>query len=218
MHQSGGHVSPGTALIVEDQTTLRELLSELLSRAMHYRVVACASAAEARAEVARGSFQLVILDLVLPDAHGFELLAEFQRLTPRPRTVVLTAQARPGVVRDAIAKGASAVLTKGAPLSELREAIARVAQGGVYFCSETSRLLSVAAKDPARDDQLTPRQKQILRAVANGMSTKEIAGALSLSEKTVSNHRQRIMERLGMHDVASLTRYAVSLGLVEPAP
>lgn len=208
---------PKRALVIEDQTTLRELLSELLAGGMQYEVTACATAGEARVEMARANFELVLLDLVLPDAHGLELFAELGRLVPRPRVLVLTAHARAVTVREVMAAGARGVVTKGAPLRELRDAIERVRAGGVYYCSETSRLLSEAARTPARDEQLTERQRQILRAVASGMSTKEIAAAFALSEKTVSNHRARIMERLGMHDIASLTRYAVSLGLIDPA-
>jgi DNA-binding NarL/FixJ family response regulator len=201
------------ALVVEDQTTLRELLCELLSEEAGYDVEASASGAEARAWLAKGRFDLVLLDLVLPDMHGFELLA--QLAGARSRVLVLTAQARPAVVKEALARGVHAVVTKGAPLSELREAIARVASGGIYYSSETSRLLHEAAVSPERDEQLTERQREILRAVASGLSTKEIAARFSLSEKTVANHRARIMERLGVHDVAGLTRYAISLGLVD---
>lgn len=206
------------ALIVEDQTTLRELLGELLATLRDVQVHACATGAEARALLARAPYDLVLLDLVLPDVHGLELLSEMRGLAPRPRIVVLTAHARAAVVRDAMQRGAHAVITKSAPLRELREAVDRVLLGGVFYCSESSRLLREAAQAPARDEQLTARQRQILRAVASGMSTKEIASAFSLSEKTVANHRARIMERLGVHDVAGLTRYAMSVGLVDPLP
>jgi DNA-binding NarL/FixJ family response regulator len=204
------------ALIIEDQTTLRELLVELLAGSLKFEVQACATAADARACLQTTTFHVALLDLVLPDAHGLELLTEMRALPERPRVLVLTAHARPAVVRDAMARGAHAVITKSAPLRELRDALERVAAGGIYYCSETSRLLRDAASEPVRDAQLTDRQRQILRAVASGMSTKEIASAFALSEKTVSNHRARIMERLGVHDVAGLTRYAVSLGLVDP--
>jgi DNA-binding NarL/FixJ family response regulator len=206
-----------TALIVEDQTTLRELLVELLEGSCGYQVEACATGREARELLATRRFDLVLLDLVLPDAHGLELLRELRGLSSRARALVLTAHARPSIVKEAMATGAHAVITKGAPLRELREAIERVAAGGIYYCSETSRLLREAVTTPERDEQLTTRQLQILRAVASGLSSKEIASELSLSEKTVANHRARIMERLGVHDVAGLTRYAVSLGLVDPA-
>lgn len=206
------------ALIIEDQTTLRELLSELLSARRAGEVVACATGAEARALFTESAFDLVLLDLVLPDAHGLELLAELQRLPRRPRIIVLTAHARASVVREAMAGGAHAIITKAAPLRDLRDGIERVLAGGHYYCSETSRLLQEAVHSPERTEQLTARQREILRAVASGMSSKEIASALSLSEKTVANHRARIMDRLGVRDVAGLTRHAMALGLVEPTP
>ncbi|MDB4976858.1 MAG: Two component transcriptional regulator, LuxR family [Myxococcaceae bacterium] len=203
------------ALIVEDQTTLRELLGELLGAS--YAVESCATAAEARSLLAVHHYDLVLLDLVLPDAHGSELLGELRKLHRTPRTVILTAHARASVVRDVMERGARAVISKSAPLRELREGIDRASAGGFYYCSETSRLLSEAVHSGAPAAPLTDRQRQILRAVASGMSSKEIASALSLSEKTVANHRARIMERLGVHDVAGLTRYALSLGLVDPS-
>jgi DNA-binding NarL/FixJ family response regulator len=204
------------ALVVEDQTTFRELLVELLE-GQGYAVEGCATAREASQCLERGSFDLVLLDLILPDGHGLELLAAHGIARGRgPRVLVLTGHARPAVVKDVLERGVHGVVTKGAPLSELREAIERVAAGGVYYSSETSQLLREAAVQPERDEQLTVRQREILRHVALGQSTKEIAGALGLSEKTVSNHRARIMERIGVHDVAGLTRHAIALGLVDP--
>ena len=128
------------ALIVEDQTTLRDLLSELLA-SLNFQVEAVSTAAEARTCLAGATFQIVLLDLVLPDEHGLELLTDLRSMSGRPRVLILTAHARPSVVRDAIARGAHAVITKGAPLRELREAIDRVGGGGIFYCSETSRLL-----------------------------------------------------------------------------
>jgi DNA-binding NarL/FixJ family response regulator len=202
-------------LVVEDQTTLRELLSELLSAGdFAYAVDAVATGGEALAQLKEHTYDLVLLDLVLPDMHGFDVLEELWG--KGPRVLVLTAHARPAAVREAMERGAHAVVTKGAPLRELREAIDRVRSGGVYYSSETSELLRQAAFRPERDEQLTPRQREILRGVAKGLSSKEIAAQLSIAEKTVSNHRARIMERIGVHDVAGLTRYAISLGLVDP--
>jgi DNA-binding NarL/FixJ family response regulator len=208
--------STRVALVVEDQTTLRELLSELLEGTLKLHVVAASTGAEARAVLARGAVDLLLTDLVLPDDHGLELLRLAKSLPRPPRAVVLTAHARPQVVRDASELGAHAVVTKGAPLRELREAIERVLAGGVYYCTETMSLLRESMLAPERTEQLTERQREIVRAVARGQSTKEIASELGLSEKTVANHRTRIMERLGVHDVAALTRYAVAQGLVDP--
>jgi DNA-binding NarL/FixJ family response regulator len=204
------------ALIIEDQTTFRELLSEVLHGSGNYEVTTCATGAEARAALQRARFDLVLLDLVLPDVHGLELL-DALRLNRSLRIVVLTAHSRPAVVKSVIEAGAHGVLTKGAPLRELREAIDRVITGGVYYCTETSRLLHESTAVPEQTERLTARQLQILRAVAQGKTTREIAESFGLSEKTVSNHRTHIMERVGARDVASLTRYAVTRGLIDPA-
>jgi DNA-binding NarL/FixJ family response regulator len=200
------------ALIVEDQTTFRELLAELVGSTGRYQVEACATCAEGKASLENQRYALVVLDLMLPDAHGFTLLP----LVHGARVLVLTSQARANVVKEAVERGAHAVVTKGARLSELREAIDRLSHGGTYFSTESTRLIAEAARSPERDQTLTERQLEILRAVASGLSSKEIASQLSLSEKTVANHRARIMDRLGIHDVASLTRHAVALGLIEP--
>jgi DNA-binding NarL/FixJ family response regulator len=202
------------ALIVEDQTTLRELLEELFA-SVHYRTEAAGTGGEARNLLAKSRYDLVLLDLVLPDAHGLDLLSEIKAASRASRVIVLTAQSRPAIVKEATARGAHGVVTKGAPLRELREAIDRVAAGGFFYCSETSKLLQEAAVTPECDQNLTARQREVVRLVASGMSTKEIASALILSEKTVTNHRTRIMERLGVHDVAGLTRYAIAQGLVD---
>ncbi len=207
--------APRNALVVEDQTTFRELLVEVLSADGQFKVTACASGTEARAELQWTRFDLVLLDLVLPDVHGLELLEEL-RHSRKLRIVVLTAHSRPAVVKSVVEAGAHGVVTKGAPLSELRQAIERVVAGGAYYCTETSRLLHQSTKAPEVTEKLTARQLQILRGVAQGKTTREIADELRLAEKTVSNHRARIMERLGARDVASLTRYAVAHGLVDP--
>ncbi len=215
MLNDGQSAAQRKALIVEDQTTLRELLEDLFA-SVHYQVKTAGTGAEARVLFQRERFDLVLLDLVLPDAHGLDLLSEIRNNTPRPpRIIVLTAHSRPAIVKDAISRGAHGVVTKGAPLRELREAIDRVSVGGVFYCSETSLLLRQAAASPERDERLTARQREVVRLVASGMSTKEIASRLSLSEKTVTNHRTRIMERLGVRDVAGLTRYAIANGLVD---
>jgi DNA-binding NarL/FixJ family response regulator len=210
------------ALVVEDQTTFRELLAELLE-ARGFQVESCATGHDARERLSNAHYQLLLLDLVLPDGHGLDILADLgsfggaaRRRSDETRVVVLTGHARPAVVKDALSRGAHGVVTKGAPLRELRDAIERVSTGGVYYSTETSKLLREAAVQPERDEQLTERQREILRHVARGLSSKEIAVALGLSEKTVANHRARIMLRIGVHDVAGLTRHAIALGLVDP--
>jgi DNA-binding NarL/FixJ family response regulator len=206
-----------SALVVEDQTILREMLVEVLSGDPRFVAVAAAVGVEEALErVKRGAHDLVIVDMMLPDGHGLDVLAAVKRLQPRARVVVLTAHPRPEVVQAAMQGGAHAIVMKGAPLRELREAIDRVLTGGVYYCATTSSLVHGLVRAPIGPEPLSVRQRQILGRVAAGASTKQIASELGLSEKTVSNHRSAIMQRLGIHDVAGLTRYAINRGIIEP--
>jgi DNA-binding NarL/FixJ family response regulator len=215
-----GLAGPGrvlTALVVEDQTIMREMLTELLQQDSRFvAVVSEGSAAEGRERAASAKPDLVILDVMLPDGHGLDLLEEFRAALPRARIIVLTAHSLVEIAHRAARLGAHGIVMKGAALSELRMAVDRVLAGGIYHCAATARLLHSSIRNPPAPDPLSRRQRQILQLVARGASSKEIAHELGLSEKTVSNHRAAIMRRLGIRDVAGLTRYALREGLVEP--
>lgn len=206
-----------TALVVEDQTIVREMLTELLQQDSRFvAVLSVGSAHEVREAAERARPDLAILDVMLPDGHGLDLLDEFRRRFPRARVVVLTAHSSVEIAHRAAKLGAHGIVMKGASLGELRMAVDRVLAGGIYHCAATAKLLQSSIANPPRPDPLSRRQRQILQLVARGASSKEIALELGLSEKTVSNHRAAIMRKLGIHDVAGLTRYALREGLVEP--
>ncbi len=204
-------------VLVEDQTIFRELLAEVLQADRSLEIAAQYSEGLAALEGCRSvQPDLVILDAVLPDIDGLEVLKQLLSWRPNLPVVMVTAHARPALVRRAVQSGARGFVTKATPLSELRTAVERVLAGGRYFCSITSPLLADALREPNVDKALTPRQRQILRFVAQGKSSKEIASELGISLKTVANHRLQIREKLGLCDVASWTRYAIEQGLIEP--
>jgi DNA-binding NarL/FixJ family response regulator len=118
-------------------------------------------------------------------------------------------------VKRAVACGACGYLMKNAPLFELEQAVRSVMTSGTYFSSSIARSLLMPS-EPAIEDELTQRQIEVLRLIAGGKASKEIAFQLGLSSKTVDVHRARIMEKLQLNDIASLTRYAVRKGLVQP--
>jgi len=209
--------SPARIVLVEDQTIFRELLAALLSAESRYEV--CAELGlghEVLATCQRLLPDLVILDAVLPDQSGLDVLTELFAWQSRLKVLMVTAHARPALVQQAVAAGARGFVTKATPLAELRVAVDRVLAGQRYLCSETSTLLADAVEFGAPSAELTDRQKEIVRMVAQGQSSKQIALSLGIAEKTVSNHRLQIRERLGLHDVASLTRYAIEQGFIEP--
>ncbi len=206
-----------SALVVEDQTILREMLVELLEADGRFASVAsCGSAEQAVEAVASGSFDLAVLDLMLPDGHGLDVLAELRKARPRCRSLVLTSHDRPEVVHAAVKAGARGVVMKGAPLRELRECVDRVLGGGVHHCPVSAALLHDSIGSGTTEEPLSARERQVLQRVASGASTKQIASQLGIREKTVSNHRAAIMKKLGIHDIAGLTRYALRRGLVGP--
>lgn len=204
-------------VIVEDQTIFRELLAEVLEADPRMSIVAQFSDGR---EALRGCQELnpdlVILDVVLPDISGLDVLNRLLAWRRNLPVVMVTAHARPALVRDSVKAGARGFVTKSTPLSELRTAVERALAGGRYFCSVTSPILAEALNEPGLDDELTPRQREIVQLIARGLSSKEIAVQLSISHKTVANHRLQIREKLGLTDIASLTRYAIEKGWVEP--
>jgi DNA-binding NarL/FixJ family response regulator len=206
-----------SVVIVEDQTIFRELLAEVLGAEGGYEIRGQYSEGRAALEAMRTLMpDLVILDAVLPDLGGLDVLAAMLERQPSVRVLMVTAHERPALVQEAVRIGAKGFVTKGTPLRELREGIRRVAGRGTYFCSITSAILAKNLRAPPQDAELSPRQRQIVQLVARGRSSKEIAGELSISTKTVDNHRLQIRQRLNLHDVASITRYAIQQGLVEP--
>ena len=193
--------SPVGVVIVEDQTIFRELLAEVLSAEGFYSILGQFSLGVPAIEAC----QRLRPDVVILEAAD-----------PALSVLMVTAHERPALVEEAVRLGAKGFVTKGTPLRELREGIRRVSQRGTYFCSVTSAIIANNLKSPPSDAELSPRQRQIVQLVARGLSSKEIAGELSISVKTVANHRLAIRQRLELHDIASLTRYAIEQGLVEP--
>lgn len=158
---------------------------------------------------------LVITDLNMPGVDGIAAVTQIRARYPRLRVIVLSMRDDTEAMKRAVAAGASGYVRKDAPDFELEMALRSVMATGSYFGADVAaRLLEPA--EPAVDEVLTPRQVEILKLLAVGRSSKEIAYDLGLSSKTVDVHRTRIMERLGLRDVASLTLFAVRRGLIKP--
>jgi DNA-binding NarL/FixJ family response regulator len=125
-------------------------------------------------------------------------------------------------VRELLQSGAHGFVEKSAPLSELRKGIEIVASGGSYFGPEVASLLRNAMANPKSNDSganiLTKREREILQLIAESHSTRDIAAKLEISVKTAENHRTNLMRKLDLHDVASLTRYAINNGMISIGP
>jgi len=208
-------------VIIEDQTAVREMLSQLVTNHPDFEVVAeTGDGQEATSLVLDKKPDFVILDVMLPGLNGAEVLRRFSKHLKDVRVLVFSGYQNPTLVRELLQAGAHGFVEKSAPLSELQKGIEIVASGGSYFGPEVAQLLRDAVMNPGdaygRSLQvLTPREREILQLIAESHSTKEVANKLDISVKTAENHRTNLMKKLDLHDVASLTRFAIQNGLID---
>lgn len=158
---------------------------------------------------------IVMTDISMPNMDGIAAITEIKARQPQVRMLVLSMYDTVDFVKRAVASGACGYLMKDAPPFELEQSIRSVMATGTYFSPVIAQRL-LQPSEPSASDELTDRQLEILKLIAQGKASKEIAYDLGLSPKTVDVHRARIMERLKLNDIASLTRYAVRKGLVKP--
>jgi DNA-binding NarL/FixJ family response regulator len=158
---------------------------------------------------------IVMTDISMPRMDGIAAISQIHARHPQVRLLVLSMYDTVDFVKRAVANGASGYLMKDSPPFELEQAVRSVMATGSYFSPAIAQRL-LQPSEPTIDDELTIRQIEILKLIAQGRASKEIAFELGLSPKTVDVHRARIMERLRLNDIASLTLYAVRKGLVKP--
>lgn len=158
---------------------------------------------------------VVMTDISMPGMDGIAAISEIHAKQPEVRLLVLSMYDTVDFVKRAVANGACGYLMKDAPPFELEQALRSVMATGSYFSPAIAQRL-LQPSEPTVDDELTHRQVEILKLIAQGKASKEIAYELGLSPKTVDVHRARIMERLRLNDIASLTLYAVRKGLIKP--
>jgi DNA-binding NarL/FixJ family response regulator len=203
-------------VLADDHDLVRAGILGLIELLPNVEVVAQAgSGEELLALLERVHADLVVTDIHMPGMGGLEAVAKIHMRHPQAAVLVLSMFDTADVVQRAVASGASGYLMKNAAPKELQNAVQAMLTTGSYLNTRVARLL-VQKPESCAADGLTERQKEILSKLASGMSSKEIAFELNLSPKTVDVHRARIMERLNLRDVASLTRYAVRRGLVKP--
>ena len=202
------------AVIVDPHTSVRELLGLLIAREMDVEVVAQAGSGRVGLQLCeRQRADLVIFELALPEVCGIEMLRLLRKKRLVTRTLVFSGAPSEMQSRALLVHPDGFVL-KSDPLKTLREAIQLVATGGVYFSVSLSKLWDEIHSKGDYNPALTGREREIIQMVAESRSSKEIAADLGLSSKTVENHRAHIMQKLNLHDVAALTRFAIREGIV----
>ncbi len=204
-------------ILVDDHILPRAGIRTLLQSMAGIEVVGEASnGREALALMGRQPPHVVITDIRMPVMDGFDLTVAVREQFPNVQVLVLSMHTTEEYIWRAMRCGARGYLFKDAPPSELEAAIRKVAQGEPYMAPQVlSRYLSYLERQSPLD-QLTPRQLEILKMIAEGKSNKQIAAALGIGGKTVEAHRAQLMDRLRIHDVAGLVRFAIRFGLVSP--
>ena len=199
-------------VLADDQLLVRAGIRALLETLPGYAVAAeCADGHTALAEVERHLPDVVLLDIAMPGPSGIEIARMLRQRDPTVRILILSSIDRQEVVEQALEAGVNGYLLKDFVLDELQQALSAVLADESFLSPKIS---DFTRSTVSADELLTPRQTEILRLVANGRTTKEIGRALGISPKTVEFHRARLMQRIGVHDVTGLTRYAVQHGLV----
>lgn len=213
---------PIRVLVTDDHTLVRQGISHLLNDSDGFEVVGEAgSATEALALAQESRPDVVLLDISLPDKSGLDVAKELREALPDTKIIMLTMHDDAAYVLRAVDAGAEGYVLKDAGPSELRSAVTAVHQGEAYFSPAVAGQLTAALRgeiEVKEDDnplsRLTRRETDILRRVAEGNTSKEIARELSISHRTVESHRESVMRKLEIHSVAGLTRFAVENGLV----
>lgn len=213
-----------TLLVCDDHALMREGLRRLLATAEDMQVLGEAdNGRRAVEEAKRLRPDVVLMDFGMPLLNGVEATRQIKRASSSTRVLMFSGYNDDQHVLQALEAGAAGYITKGANRDDLLQAVRQVHEGGAYFSVPISKRLVKLWEDKFLNGQsgnvtvnpLTSRQTEIVQLVAEGYGTKQIAGLLSISATTVWKHRQSAMDKLGIHDVASLTRYAVSRGVVE---
>lgn len=207
-------------VLVDDHAILRQALGAMLTELAGVAVVGEAGSAEEALEVvAEKQPDIVLMDLTMPGMGGIAGTERIRREHPQVRIVVLSMHEDEEHVKRALVAGASGYVLKTAEAPELQTALRAAAQGQVYL-SEPARervvmgYVRMASEHRSPLSLLTPRQREVLQGIAEGLSTKELAYRLQVSTKTVETHRAQLMERLDIHDIAGLVRFAVRHRLV----
>ena len=212
-------MNPTRVLLADDHALVRAGIRALIDMIDGVEVVAEAGdGSEALRQIEKFLPDVVLLDITMPGMSGFEVLKQINVRFPDARVIILTMHQAREYAIQALRAGAAGFIPKSAAAAELKQAIETVTEGKTYISKETAQHpLPQTDQTPALLQKLTARQKQILMMIAEGQSTKQIASNLNISVKTVETHRSQLSERLNIHDVAGLVRFAIRTGLIKVA-
>jgi len=217
-------VTPLRVLLVDDHKLFRAGIRALLQGGSDVEVVAEAGdGREALRLIAVHNPDVVLMDITMPNLNGLDAAARISRIFPHTHIVILSMSADEDSVLKALRAGAAGYLVKTADPAELGLALRAVARGEKFLSSAVSEHVVAACvsrvdRERTSLERLSPRQREVLQLIAEGHTTREIAAKLDISPKTAEAYRGDLMKALEIHDIASLTRYAIRTGLVALEP
>lgn len=208
-----------TIVLADDHELVRESIASLLREVPNFEVIGqCANGRQLLALVESVHPDVAVVDVSMPELNGIEAARQLRETSPRTRVIALSAYTDEAYIRDMIDAGVVAYIIKSGAAKDLIQAIRTASRGRVYFSQEIMGGAHQVAYGRATCESavrpLSQREREILQLVAEGKSSKEIAAILGISETTVKTHRNNIMGKLNVRDIAGLTRQAVKLKLV----
>jgi len=213
-----------TILVVDDHTVVREGLHKMLDLEEDFEVVGEAKNGRQAVTLAIDlKPDVILMDIAMPGLNGLESTRQILKALPDTKIIILTAHNDDAYVNSATAAGAVGFLLKQTSAHNVCKAVREVRNGKIFFGNSVARRLSrLHQQSPERSGMigkkqtlLTSREVEVLQLIAEGKANKETASDLGISIKTVEKHRGNLMEKLDIHDTASLTRYAISAGIIE---
>jgi DNA-binding NarL/FixJ family response regulator len=212
-------------LIIDDHPLFREGLKTIIDRQDRFTVVGEAGNGRKGLQMAKKlKPDLVIVDISLPDQSGIQLTREMRSLLPATRILIVSMHSKIDYIAEAFQAGATGYVVKESASERLVQGLDSIARGDYFLDSSVSHtVVENLMKSPLKEAKitdadygtLTPREQEVMRLLAEGLSCKEVAKKLFISHKTVENHRANIMNKLDIHSTIELIRYAAKLGLID---
>ena len=213
-----------TVLLAEDHTIVRQGLRLLVEADGDIKIVGEAKTGREAVQMTRELHpEVIVMDIAMPLLNGLEATRQILKTIPAIKILILSAHSDPEYIEQVVKAGALGYLVKQSSGDVLAKAIRELHKGRTFFTPSIAKRLKDEFHRPTdgvglrkkKDHQLTSREVELLQLIAEGQANKQIASELSISIKTVEKHRQHLMEKLNIHDIAGLTRFAVAAGIIE---
>jgi DNA-binding NarL/FixJ family response regulator len=209
---------PTRIILADDHVLVRQGVKSLLERE-GFQVVAEVSDGQDLVKMgAKLMPEVAVVDISMPVLNGLDAVRELHKVSPKTRPILLTRHDEDQYVTEALRAGVKGYVLKHQASNDLVHAIHQVCRGGIYLSPSISRAVVDAylSKTEISSDPLSARERQVVQLIGEGKSTREVATLLGISVKTAESHRNRLMQKLDIHETASLVRYAIRRGLVQP--